>query len=139
LAQDDQTQVLDAFRSFTVSFHVANFDNHVGQFFVALPGKQGVGEDVLMATQIVPLPGTPARFDYTPRPEKGEDNVLGKAIDIVLDGYMSQVAAQHSGSYGLLYGGSVTKLIATLHRKTTDLSGGALSRPAGNAASEITG
>lgn len=139
LAQDDQTQLLDAFRSYTVSSYVANFDNYGGQRFVILPDKLSVGEQVVVATQIVPLSGTPARIDYVLRPEAGGGGVIWKAIDIMLDGYISQVAVRRSEFYGLLRDGGVAKLIATLHRKTADLSGGALIPPAGNAASGTPG
>jgi len=57
----------------------------------------------------------------------------------MLDSSISRVAVQRSEFYGLLREGGVTKLIATLHRKTADLSGGALSPPAGNATSGTPG
>jgi hypothetical protein len=57
----------------------------------------------------------------------------------MLDGSISQVAVQRSEFYGLLRNGGVANLIATLRRKTADLSGGELSRPAGNAASGTPG
>ncbi|MGO8920410.1 MAG: ABC transporter substrate-binding protein [Stellaceae bacterium] len=134
LAQDDQTRLLDAFRSYTVCSYVANFDNYVGQRFVILPEKRSIGEKVVVATQIVPLSGTPTRIDYVLHPDEGEGGVLWKAIDILLDGSISQVAVQRSEFQGLLGDGDVAKLIAALDRKTTDLSGGALSPPARNAA-----
>ncbi len=135
LAQDDQTQLLDAFRSYTVSSYVANFDHDSGERFVTLPAQRSVGEQVVVATQIVPLSGAPTRIDYVLRPEKGESGVLWKAIDVMLDGSISRVAVQRSEFYGLLRNGGVANLIGTLRRKTADLSGGVLSRPAGNAAS----
>ncbi|HET6237966.1 MAG TPA: ABC transporter substrate-binding protein [Acetobacteraceae bacterium] len=139
LPQDDQTQLLDVFRSYTVSSYVANFDHDGGQRFVTLPDTRSVGEQVVVATQIVPLSGAPARIDYVLRPENGEGRVLWKATDIMLDGSISQVAVQRSEFYGLLRNGGVANLIATLRRKTADLSGGELSRPAGNAASGTPG
>jgi phospholipid transport system substrate-binding protein len=66
---------------------------------------------------------------------RAEDGVLWKAIDMMLDGAISQVAVRRSEFYALLRDGGVAKLIATLHRKTADLSAGALSQPAGKAAS----
>jgi ABC-type transporter MlaC component len=115
--------------------YVANFNNYGGERIVTLPDKRSVGEEeVVVATQIVPLSGTTARIDYVLRSEE-EGDVHWKAIDIMLDGSIGQVALQRSGFYGLLRDGGVGKLIATLHRKTADLSGGALTRPAANAAS----
>lgn len=136
LAQDDQSRLLNAFRSYTVSSYVANFDKYVGQRFVILPEQQrSVGEKVVVATQIVPVTGTPTRIDYVLRPVEAEGGVLWKAIDVMLDGSISQVAVQRSEFFGLLGNGGVEKLIASLQRKTADLSGGALGPPAGNAGS----
>jgi phospholipid transport system substrate-binding protein len=136
LTQDDQTQLLDAFRSYTVSSYVANFASYGGQRFAILPDKRSVGEKVVVSTQIVPLSGTPTRIDYVLRPEEDEGSVLWKAVDILLDGSISQVAVQRSEFYSLLAKGGATKLIATLNRKAADLSGGALSPPGGNSGSE---
>jgi hypothetical protein len=73
---------------------------------------------------------------------------------LMLDGSISQVAVQRSAFFGLLRDGGVAKLIATprcrtarrrtarrrtTRRRTGDLSGGAPSRPAGNAASGTPG
>ena len=117
-----------------ISSYVANFDDYRGQRFVILPDKGGVGEKVVVETQIVPLSGTPVRIDYFLRPEEGESGVLWKASDIMLDGSISEVVVRRSEFYCLLGDGGVAKLIAALHRKTADLSGGALRPPAGNAA-----
>lgn len=139
LTQDDQTQLLDAFRSYTVSSYVANFDHYGGERFVTLPDKRSVGEQVVVETQIEPLSGTPAKIDYVLRPEKVKNGVLWKVIDVMLDGSISRVVVQRSEFYGLLRNGGVANLIATLRRKTGELSGGALSLPAGNAASRSPG
>jgi phospholipid transport system substrate-binding protein len=132
LAQDDQARLLDAFRSYTVSSYVANFDGYGGQRFVILPNRQSVGEKMVVATQIVPVSRTPARIDYVLHPDQGGGP--WKIVDIMLDGSISQVAVQRSEFYGLLGDGGVAKLIATLQRKTADLSAGAATSPAGNVA-----
>jgi len=118
----------------------------------------------MVARQIVPLSGTQARIDYVLRPEEVEGGVRRKAIDVTLDDSISQVAVRRSEFYGLLRDGGVAKLIVTPRRRTArrktarrrtacrrtarrrtacrrtgDLSGGALSRPAGNAASGTLG
>jgi phospholipid transport system substrate-binding protein len=134
-AQADRSQLLNAFRSYTVSTYVANFDSYTGQRFVILPQQRDVGEKVVVATQIVPASGTPTRIDYVLRPEESEGGVVWKAIDVMLDGSISQIAVQRSEFYGLLGNGGVARLIASLQRKTADLSGGALDPPSGNSTS----
>ncbi len=71
--------------------------SYVGQRFVILPEQpRSVGEKVVVATQIVPVTGTPTRIDYVLRPGEAEGGVLWKAIDVMLDGSISQVALQRS-------------------------------------------
>lgn len=134
LAEDDRTRLLDAFRSYTVSSYATNFDSYRGERFVILPDKRSVEEKVVVATEIVPSSGTPTRLDYVLRPEEGEGGVRWKAIDVLLDGSISQVAVQRSEFQGLLAAGGAAKLIAALRRKTADLAAGAHSAPAGTAA-----
>jgi hypothetical protein len=52
----------------------------------------------------------------------------------VLASYIGQGTVQRSNCYGLLRDGGVTKLIATIDRKTVDPTGGAVSRRTGRAA-----
>ena len=49
-----------------------------GQRCVAVPDKRSVGEEVVVATQIVPLCGTPARIDCVLRLEEGKGGVRWK-------------------------------------------------------------
>jgi phospholipid transport system substrate-binding protein len=130
LGQDDRARLLEAFRSYTICSYLANFDKYQGQRFVILPDQRSVGEKVVVATQIVPSSGTPARIDYVLRQEEGNGSGGWKAVDIMLDGSISQVAVQRSEFYGLLGDGGVAKLITTLYEKVADLSGGALKPPA---------
>jgi hypothetical protein len=52
----------------------------------------------------------------------------------VVSSYIGQGTVRRFNCYGLLRDGGVTKLIASIDRRTPDLSGGALSWRAGNAA-----
>jgi phospholipid transport system substrate-binding protein len=139
MAQDVQSRLLDAFRGYTVSSYVANFDSYGGQRFVILPDRRNVGEKVVVATQIVPVSGKPTRIDYVLRQEGGAGGALWKAIDVLLDGYISQVAVQRSEFQGSLRNGDAAKLIANLRRKSADLSGAASSPPPGNSTSGAPG
>ncbi len=53
--------------------------------------------------------------------------------------YIGQGTVERSNCYGLLRDVGVTKLIATIDRRPPDLSGGALTWPAGYAASGTPG
>jgi hypothetical protein len=100
----------------------------------------------LVAACLMPLPAAAddetAAFDAVTGPIAAlnagllaDDGDLWKAIDIMLDASISQVAVQRSQFYAVLADGGVAKLIASLRGKTTDLSAGALGAPGGDGAS----
>jgi phospholipid transport system substrate-binding protein len=121
LTSDDQSALLEAFRRYTVSSYVASFNNFGGERFDVLPDRRSVGEAVVVATQIVPRSGKPARIDYVLH--QAADAGAWKVTDILLDGSISQVAVQRSEFHGLLGDAGAAPLIAALDRKTATLSG----------------
>jgi phospholipid transport system substrate-binding protein len=106
LAQVDQTQLLDASRSYTISSYVflicgefrrlsqSALRHSAGQ---AERRREGGGGDADCA-----VVRDAVRIDYVLRPEEGESGVLWKASDIMLDGSISQVAVRRSEFYCLL-------------------------------------
>jgi phospholipid transport system substrate-binding protein len=123
LSSDDQTALLDAFRRYTVTTYVANFNKFGGERFNILPNPQSVGQAMVVATQIVPLSGKPARLDYVLRSEPDAGGLTWKVVDILLDGSLSQVAVQRSEFSHLLGDSGAAPLIAALDGKTKSLSG----------------
>ncbi len=116
-----RTQLFKAFRDFTVATYVANFDQYDGQKFEVLPQNRAVGADLVVATQIIRANGSPVRIDYVMR--QGSPN--WQAVDVLLDGSISRVAVLRSDFRSLLEKGGAPALMASLQRKTADLSGGA--------------
>jgi len=110
-----------AFSDFTVASYVANFDEYDGQKFEILPQQRSIGADKVVATRIVRANGKPVQIDYVMR-KVGPD---WKVVDVLLDGTISRVAVQRSDFRSLLDRGGAEALIASLQRKTADLSGGA--------------
>ena len=93
----------------------------VGQVVVACVGRT-VGADQVVATRIVPAGGEPTRIDYVMR--RGPAG--WRAVDVLLNGSISQVAVQRSDFRTSVATGDASALIASLQRKVAELSGGAI-------------
>ena len=121
LSPAEKQQLLDVFRKFTVSSYAANFNDYSGERIEIVPGNRTVGADQVVETRIVGS-GDPARIDYVMH--RTPDG--WRAVDVLLDGSISQVAVNRS-DWRTLLGSGAGALIASLKRKVADLSGGAIS------------
>jgi phospholipid transport system substrate-binding protein len=121
---DQQSRLLDAFRRYTVASYVANFDSYAGQDFTVSPGTRSLGVDrVIVQSHIMKINGDATELDYVMK-----QTPLGwKAIDVLAGGAISRVAVQRSDFGRILSNGGGDALLASLQRKTSDLSGGALA------------
>jgi phospholipid transport system substrate-binding protein len=111
------------YRRFTIATYVANFDKYDGERFRILPGMRDSGPDRIVNTEIVTGDGQRVRIDYVMRDANG----VWRAVDVLLEGSISRVAVQRSDFRKILANGDADALIASLRRKITDLSDGALS------------
>lgn len=118
-----QAQLLDVFRKFTVARYVDNFDEFNGEKLEVLPDSRNVGADQVVATRIVPSNGEPVRIDYVMR--RGANG--WRAVDVLLNASISQVAVQRSDFRALIGSGDASGLIQNLQRKVAELSGGTMS------------
>lgn len=117
-----QQQELEAeFLRFTVASYVSNFSSFGGERFEIDPETRSVGAEQVVATHIVPTSGDAARIDYVMR----QGGSGWRAVDVLLDGSISRVAVQRSDFRGLVESGGPAALVASLHKKVIDLSGGA--------------
>lgn len=119
---DQQTQLLAVFRQFTICNYVSNFNSDSGDAFKLLPETRSVGADKVVETQIVPKSGDPTRIDYVMR----QTPQGWRAVDVLEQGTISQAAVQRSDFRSLLDSGNATTLIASLKKKVTSLSHGAI-------------
>ena len=119
----EQTALLDAFRKFTVTSYVANFDDFDGERLELVPGQRSVGADLVVGTRIVPRTGSPTSIDYVMR----QTQQGWRAVDVLLNGSISQNAVKRSDFRSLVTPTSAAKLIDSLRRKVAELSGGAVS------------
>ena len=119
---DQQAALLGVFRKFTVVQYVANFDHNDGTQFQLLPDNRTLGADQVVATRVVPPSGDATRIDYVMRRMASG----WRAVDVLLNGSISQVAVNRSDWRSSLTSGA-GPLIANLQRKVASLSGGAIT------------
>lgn len=117
-----RTELLDAFRAFTVASFVANFDKYEGEKFEVMLDTRVVGADQVVQTRIVSETGEPIRLDYVMQPS----DAGWRVTDVLLDGTISRVAVQRSDFRALLAHGDAAELIVSLRGKVAHLSGGTI-------------
>jgi len=116
-----KAQLEAAFRRYTVSSYVANFDSYNGQTFQVLPSVRQVGSgEVVVESRLLRQDDSPVKLDYVMR--QGPNG--WQAVDVLTDGSISRVAVQRSDFRQLLISGGVPALTAGLGRKVANLSGG---------------
>jgi phospholipid transport system substrate-binding protein len=123
LPEAQKAELAAAFRRYTVSSYVSNFNSYNGESFKVLPSVRLVGNgEVVVQTCLLRTNDSPVKLDYIMR-----DGRSGwQAVDVLTDGSISRVAVQRSDFRELLLAGGVPALTAGLGRKTANLSGGML-------------
>jgi phospholipid transport system substrate-binding protein len=124
LPADQQNRLLDAFRRYTVASYVANFDHYNGQTFGVSPNARTLGSgEVVVSSRITPTSGAATDLGYVMKQTPSG----WKVVDVLADGSISRVAVQRSDFRSVLTRGGGDALLASLQRKTSDLSGGAVA------------
>ena len=114
-----QAQLLEAFRTFTIARYTDNFDEFGGERLEILPDTRAAGADQIVPTHIVPARGDTIRIDYVMR----QTSQGWRAVDVLLNGTISQVAVQRSDFRAVLTSGGADALVASLKEKIATLSG----------------
>jgi phospholipid transport system substrate-binding protein len=121
LTAAQQAVLVTAFRRYTVSSYVANFNSFNGQSFQVLPATRAVGNgELVVQSRLLRTDGSPIALDYVMR----QFPAGWQVVDVLTDGSISRVAVQRSDFRGLLVGGGVPALAAGLEHKVASLSGG---------------
>jgi phospholipid transport system substrate-binding protein len=120
LEPDQQTQLADAFRCYTVATYVNNFDKYEGQRFVVKQDTRAVGDEQAVQTQLIPRSGNSHELDYVMRPT----GPGWRAVDVLADGSINRVAVQRSDFRRLLARGGAPALLASLRSNSAGLSDG---------------
>ena len=123
LSPDQTASLLDTFRRYTIASWVANFDSYSGEQFQVSSDLRRVGADVVVPSYLVARDGTKTELSYVMRQAPSG----WKVVDVLADGSISRVAVQRSDFRSLLTSGGVTALQASLQRKISSLSDGAIA------------
>jgi phospholipid transport system substrate-binding protein len=124
LTPDQHSRLLDTFRRYTIASYVASFDSYSGQSFTVLPDTRDLGAGkVVVQSRIQPVRGDATELDYVMKQTPSG----WKVVDVLAAGSISRVAVQRSDFRHLLVSGGGDALVASLQRKTSDLSGGAVA------------
>jgi phospholipid transport system substrate-binding protein len=123
MLEPQKAELAAAFRRYTVSSYVSNFNSYNGQSFEVSPSVRPVGNgEVVVQTRLLRTDDSPVKLDYVMR-----NGPAGwQVTDVLTDGSISRVAVQRSDFRQLLLAGGVPALTAGLGRKVSNLSGGML-------------
>jgi phospholipid transport system substrate-binding protein len=117
----EQAALVEAFRRFTVSSYVNNFDRDDGLRFQVDPLTRAAGADVIVDTKIIPATGDVHVLSYVMRQSGGGG---WRVVDVLAEGSISRVAVQRSDFRRLLAQGGPEALAQSLRTKAADLSEG---------------
>jgi phospholipid transport system substrate-binding protein len=118
------SELLRAFRSYTIATYVANFDQYSGDRFEVAPELRDAGNgDEIVHTRYIPPSGDPRTIDYVMRQTNGS----WKAVDVLLDGTISRAAVLRSEFRRILSEGGFQALVTDVRKKIADLSGGTIT------------
>ena len=116
-----KTTLAAAFRRYTVSSYVANFNSYNGQRFDILPDTRALSSgQAVVQTRLIRPADSPVKLDYVMRSGPAGWQI----VDVLMDGTISRVAVQRSDFQQLLRSGGVPALTSALERKVGNLSGG---------------
>jgi phospholipid transport system substrate-binding protein len=123
LPEAEKATLTTAFRRYTVSSYVANFNSYNGQSFQVSPAVRAVGDsEVVVQSQMLRTNNSPIKLDYVMR----RFPAGWQAMDVLTDGSISRVAVQRSDFRELLRAGGASALADGLNHKVGNLSGGML-------------
>jgi phospholipid transport system substrate-binding protein len=119
MSDSDHKSLTESFRRLTLANYAADFDNFNGQRFTMDPNVIQKGTDQFVQTTLVPAGDKPVPLIYRMR-QVGES---WKVIDILLEGYVSELATRRSDFSSTLASGGA----AGLNKKMNDLADSLMS------------
>lgn len=116
LSTDEQTRLLAAFREFTIARYVSSFKQGSEAKFTVNPATRPAptGGSTIVNTTIGGGSDSPTTINYVMMPSGGGYRI----VDILLNGHISQVAAQRADFSSTLARGGADALVTLLNRKT---------------------
>lgn len=116
LSADEQTRLLAAFRQFTIARYVSSFKQGGEAKFTVNPTTRPApaGGSTIVSTMIGDGSDSATAINYVMMPSGGGYRI----VDILLNGHISQVAAQRADFSSTLARGGADALVTLLNRKT---------------------
>ncbi len=123
MSDADHKALANAFRRMTIANYASNFDVFHGEQFTVDPTVQVKAGDEFVQSNLTPQSGKPIPFIYRMR----NTSAGWKAIDIYLNGYVSELATRRSDFAATLASGGAPALIKKLNDLADNQLGGAKS------------
>ena len=118
LTEEEQARLTGLFTEMSIATFAARFDGHGGEWFEIVAEGQAPRDAVLIETRIVEPADKPVSLSYVLKPFDGRWRI----IDIFAESKFSELARQRAEFGGVLRGGGVRGLLATLQQKIGELS-----------------
>lgn len=115
---DQRDRLIAAFRSFSVATYANNFDDYGGERFETLGNRDGPQGTRIVETKIIKSDGGSVDIAYVLK----ESSAGWRAVDVVVDRGISELALRRSEYAAVLRTGGVDALISTLHQKADQLA-----------------
>ena len=118
LPAEQRRRAAAAFGRYITAVYATRFDGYSNERFQVL-GEQKVRHGMIVRTQLVKSDGEVVNINYMMH-----DNDFGWQIrDVYLSGTISELATRRSEFAGILRGGGIEALIASMNRKADELKG----------------
>jgi phospholipid transport system substrate-binding protein len=121
LTDAEKSQVIEAFRRYSVATYASRFKDFSGEKFEVLGEEPALRDSTLVKNQIVTSKGEPVRIDYLMRPTADGSS---KVVDVYYQNSISQIALQRSQFNSILAKQGAKGLIAALNDKTAAMEKG---------------
>jgi phospholipid transport system substrate-binding protein len=116
----DHKLLIDAFRRMTIASYANNFDDFHGERFDVDANVQIRESDHFVQSTLTPPEGKPVPLIYRMR----ETNGSWRIIDVLLNGYVSELAMRRSDFTATIASGGAAALVKKLNAVTDDLLAG---------------
>ncbi len=114
---EEQKALLEQFARLTIATYANRFDGYSGERFEVEPGTEARGENRIVHSALLKSHGGSIALNYLVHPVGGE----WKAIDVYLNGTISELATRRSEFGALLRAGGPQALIDSLRQRADKL------------------
>jgi phospholipid transport system substrate-binding protein len=114
---EEQSALLEEFARMTVATYANRFDGYSGERFEVEPTSQARGDNRIVRSRLVQANGEPVVLNYLTHLSSDD----WKAIDVYLNGTISELATRRSEFTAILRSGGPASLVASLRQRADKL------------------